>query len=747
MLPSLLVLLFAQVADARVLPAPVYAADEEELRSLYVDGALTEEDFELLVELLGDPVDINRARRNALYDLPGITASMARTIADDRKANGPFASVDALLRIDGMTADVVEQLRPFAEAMPVRTSSSPVRGSVKARTALHFAPEEPLTHDHPGATHDALQLGYGRAPNSYLQARLRYRRWLKVGFMGLAQDGVNALAWDPASRDFYASWGGPYLEFGKAYAQLQGDDKLLILGSYTAGFGLGLAFDSTNRTHPHGLYPDLMRSGTDRYTLRKGQMGVAGSLERLDLGGAWLDTTAFASSWRYDAYQYDVGVSGGELIDPMLEDEPSPRVWVQDRDGTWVKGGWLNLPNVYQESILGANSTLHVAQDQVEVGLTAYVGALDTSVVRGMEGPDDIVLRGGFPQAHTYGAVGLNGAWFPAFGEVRLEGAQSFTGGQAVLLKGLVDLPRHGEIETSLRHYGKDFDNPHARGLAAPDEYGGMRDRDEQGARIKLTYDPTLWLGTRLFGDIWRRPSSGATNLELYARVEYKPTDRFKLMLYADHKNRDLANNGRARVYGGDWTDYGEYGLDEPADFIDIRDDVDIIEGAGARNYAGTQVRWTPLRPLTLTATYKRIYTDTAYWYPGNDPGEFCEYWFQVGHYAWAKVKIKPSDSTVITLRGRYEDEDVRGAKGRRYTEGYLQVSQKLPKKIKLSLRGTLVYDMADPENAWRGTCESSGAPDLCGTCVCEDDDTAGDDAGTETRTQGYLWATVDWRF
>ena len=49
--------------------------------------------------------------------------------------------------------------------------------------------------------------------------------------------------------------------------------------------------------------------------------------------------------------------------------------------------------------------------------------------------------------------------------------------------------PLGGEIELSLRQYGTGFDNPHARGTAAADEYQGMRDRDERGVRVKGFYD------------------------------------------------------------------------------------------------------------------------------------------------------------------------------------------------------------------------------------------------------------------
>ncbi|MBN2799022.1 MAG: helix-hairpin-helix domain-containing protein [Deltaproteobacteria bacterium] len=742
--PLLSLLLVAPVASARVLPAAIYAENEDELRSLYADGVLTDEDFEVLVELLYDPVDLNTARAGELYDLPGLSMDLAKAIVTERKAAGPFSSIDDLLRVQGVTADVVEQLRPYAETLYVGDKVGKLQGQLTLRTGKDFAPVE--VPELASQSHDAAALGYARLPNSYLRGRFRYGKGVRAGVLALAQDGVNALAWSEASRDFTASWGSPYLELSKAYVQTAKDGREVILGSFTTGYGLGLTFDSTNRSLPHGLYPDLLLTGTTSFSPRKGQLGVGATLHRLDLGGSWADVSAFASLNRYDAYQYDVGVAGGEAIDPMLEDEPSPRVWVETADG-YKRGGWLTLPNLYQEAVFGGNATYHTAGDKVDVGLTAYMGSLNTAVVEGMDDPYAIVLRSGYPVEHTYGAVGLNGAWHHSLVDLYGEVAKSMTGGVGAMAKALVDLPK-GHTELYLRHFSTDFDNPHARGKAAPDEYGGMRDRDEQGVALKAVYYPTVWLSSRVFADLWRHPSTGVANMELYGHLQYKPTDRISALAFVDHKNRDLANNGRTRVYGGDWIDSSDYGLDDLGD-VDLspRDDTEITEGAGASNYFGGQLVYAPSHKVRLSAFYKRRYTDASYWYPAVDPDAFCEYWFQVGHYGWLKAQVSPTDSTTLTLRGRYEDEDVHGSKGNRVAEGYLALTQQLPKRLYLSTRATLIKNLDDPENAWKGTCESAGAPDLCGSCVCEESaDNLTTDAAPLT-TQGMFWVTLDWRF
>ena len=740
LLPVLLTLLALPQASARVYPAPIVVDNEDELRELYADGTLSEDDFEVLVELLNHPIDLNRARRAELYDLPGVSRELAEAIVADRRGKGPLGDPTDLLRVPGFDTDVLDQVFPFVEAIPVVRTADHLEGSVRLRSALELAPTEPIEGDHANKTHDARQLGYGRVPNSYLSARVRYHKWLRAGFLGLAQDNISGIAYDPASRDFYATWRAPQPELGKLYLHAERLRWEAIAGSYTAGFGLGLAFDTTSRTHPNGFYPDLNVSGTDKFSARKGLFGLGAQLRDQTLGSvATADLAAFASTWTYDVYQYDMGVSGGEQLDPLVAETDSPRIYVRTPDGDYYKAGYMRIPDAYRESLAGVNATVRF-MDSAQIGATAYMGHLDMTTIDGVEDPYDLMLRSGFPTERTYGAVGLYGSYELGLLELHAEGAKSLTGGAAFLVKGFLDL-NTGELEASVRHYGTTYDNPHARGLANADEYGGYRDRDEQGGRLKAKLEPIDWISIRLLGDVWERMSMGTWNAELYGRVEVKPHAAWSVVGFADHKNRDLSNNGRNREYGGEW------GIDEDADLGDVtyeEGSSSIIEGAGAKNYWGAQLRTDAIPRVQLTGLYKRSYTDAGYFYP--DPDAYCDYWYQVGHYAWAKVRVDPWDSTILTLRGKYEDEDVYGDQGGRYVEGYLQLTQKLPHKLKVGLRGTINHDLEDPESPFEAPCASAGAPDLCGSCIC-DESSVQDDLSTELDTEGLVQLTVEWRF
>ncbi len=52
--------------------------------------------------VLGLPLDLNRADERALGFVPGLSRRLARAVVEDRAANGPFPTVEALERVRGV---------------------------------------------------------------------------------------------------------------------------------------------------------------------------------------------------------------------------------------------------------------------------------------------------------------------------------------------------------------------------------------------------------------------------------------------------------------------------------------------------------------------------------------------------------------------------------------------------------------------------------------------------------------------
>ena len=62
----------------------------------------------------GGPVDINTAGLEELQTLSGIGPTLAQRIIDYREANGPFASVDELVKVKGIGEATLEKFRDGA---------------------------------------------------------------------------------------------------------------------------------------------------------------------------------------------------------------------------------------------------------------------------------------------------------------------------------------------------------------------------------------------------------------------------------------------------------------------------------------------------------------------------------------------------------------------------------------------------------------------------------------------------------
>ena len=62
---------------------------------------------------IAGPININDAGIDMLMSLPGIGEKTAQQIGTYRDANGPFKSVDELLKVKGIGPKVLEKIRPL----------------------------------------------------------------------------------------------------------------------------------------------------------------------------------------------------------------------------------------------------------------------------------------------------------------------------------------------------------------------------------------------------------------------------------------------------------------------------------------------------------------------------------------------------------------------------------------------------------------------------------------------------------
>ena len=105
----------------------------------------------------GERIDVDRASVRELERLPGVGPGLARKIAADREARGPFGSLTALDRVPGVGTRLLSRIGPAAafsgtaratpevsDAGPPGSTPPPIRGGSQPSIDLNTASETAL---------------------------------------------------------------------------------------------------------------------------------------------------------------------------------------------------------------------------------------------------------------------------------------------------------------------------------------------------------------------------------------------------------------------------------------------------------------------------------------------------------------------------------------------------------------------------------------------------------------------------
>lgn len=74
-------------------------------------------------------VDVNTASAQELQSVPGIDQTLAQNIVSYREANGPFASVDDLMKVSGMDQQKLDSIRNSITVGSASSGAAPMGGS------------------------------------------------------------------------------------------------------------------------------------------------------------------------------------------------------------------------------------------------------------------------------------------------------------------------------------------------------------------------------------------------------------------------------------------------------------------------------------------------------------------------------------------------------------------------------------------------------------------------------------------
>src|SRR5690606_20604280 len=214
--------------------------------------------LELLLDLQENPLAVNRATANELALVPAFSPLLAQAIARYREAHGPFGSLPALHRVEGVTADVYLLARPYlrigerlevAEARPPRFPSVPSLSEVTR--GLRYTGIQRVQRRLDlgrGYLGDDSTRAYAGSPERvYTRLQATYRRNVSVNV---------TLEKDPGER--FTFDGQPGYDYVSAHAGVFDLGRLdaLVVGDFAAEYGQGLVLW---RSSGFGKGPDATR--------------------------------------------------------------------------------------------------------------------------------------------------------------------------------------------------------------------------------------------------------------------------------------------------------------------------------------------------------------------------------------------------------------------------------------------------------------------------------------------------------
>ena len=671
-------------ASAREYDVRLVVSECGDLYEYEVSGDLMEDDFELLLALCHRPLNINRADRYMLYDLPGVTYELADRMVAARAEHGPFNSILDLGEVEGISQALLEEIEPFVSAendIAVEESGElPLTAEVQSgsvgRSGFNTSAATAVIDN---------RLEFNRLHQDYLQ--LKGMGAPHFSFGGLITNRERNIAYWDRSVGHLVSDGGPsnHVEVEKAYLSASYGAFSLVLGSFDVGFGEKVTFDTTGVTNPHGWREDRHFS-TDVNNARlrpdNSLFGAAMSFSGLDFDAGWLDMTAFASYEKEDIYQYyyrvqlDEYYEGGEDPDcpfGFSEGESSGCYTTGVYDSADLQASpyrYVSLMDAYAELLYGANATWNFG-DRARVGVTGYQAS--TEMLVASEANPVFAYHARIPREGKFGAIGLNAQM--GIGELEMSGeyAHSLSGGNALYLEGIYTPGKWMELVGGYRWYDRNYDNPYSRSPSASTVTLGLRQRNEQGGKLKATIKPIRGIRSVTSLETWYIPEwvkfdddakemvwgkLGQVDLRLDQRVDWDFTRKETVSLRVAYSDNDLERAGTRQIYQ---TPY------ENVDLSDLLAVQDAARGHGYKTKMELGLSTRRLKMLSLSARYRvqweqtreRIADDEVELAesaglpsPISDPSDPYRYFMGMEQYVTARATLRFSEGTRVVLNG-----------------------------------------------------------------------------------------------
>ena len=621
---------------------------DEDLLDLLSTQEIDASEYETLVELLADGVDLNTAERDEIYALPNLTYAEVDSILLYRDEAGSIDDPVVLVTADIVEARKLIAIAPFLYVSKADRSLFETTGQLNYRTT-YVAGDESV-------------------PSMLLGGRLSTFRNLNIGIITvLTRDRLSDVVYDPNRDALSANAPSAQVNVPKFWAEWKTKSLHVVAGTYRIGFGQRLTFDNTSQVVPNGIkldkaitYSQTLTSSCKESDAGEGELpctsadrssyqapdyrwtdrlrGVAIGLRHLEIGDGWMQAHGWISYQTRSIYQYEI-YDRGSCDDPRDDSDlcSAPSVYRRQDDllAPTSRFKTSTLPDMFNELLGGGNLTYYFSR-RAHIGVTGY-GADIQWLVQGMD--LDFQEWSRLPYGGPFGAVGLNGAWGIDFLDLAVEAARSFDGqpaggGWAAVARGTATWQKH-ELEAVLRYYEKNYANPFARPISAADEYDGLRARDEAGLRLK--YSSRIDdLHVRVETDFWGQLSDEAAKIRFKGRLDYDLDRWIRPGVWIEYQDKDLDGGGRLNTC-----------FETPFE----EEEGEPVPCTGEKIKIGAQVKLMPIWDMAITLKYEHRLLD--------DARDTFDSSLRQDSAAWFTVSYKPRTDIRLQGRVKYQFEDL----------------------------------------------------------------------------------------
>ena len=506
--------------------------------------------LELLESLRDTPLDVNTATAEELAQVPALGPIVAGAIVRFRAGRGPFASLPGLREVDGVTADVYLDARPYLSIGPAlaaptaRTPRFPAVPSVSTVIdGLRYSAIQRVQrrldlgagYDGP----DSTRTFQGSPERIYTRVQATYRRNVSVN-VTLEKDPGEAFRFDSASNTYgydYQSAHVALLDVGRIDA--------LVVGDYSAQFGQGVALW---RASGFGKGPDAIGG-----PVRSGR-GIRpyGSVDENNFfRGAALSVavvpnvyvSAFASRRQLDASVFTPDTT--DFGNPDLPTGAIDAVVTSlGADGLHRTDREIARKDALDEALVGGGAEVRLATSAVEgrAGVVATRSSFGVPLAAGTR-PDELFDFAGDQATVVSAYADAKTRLGLAFGEIArgAGGGLGAVGGLGIDLGGGADLLVVG------RSYDPDFTGLHGYPFGERNGVG----RNERGVYVGARVKPSASWTVNAYLDQYRFP---------FLRFnEPRPTRGVEALVHVEHRPRRYV-----RLYAQARTETRETGVDVP---------------------------------------------------------------------------------------------------------------------------------------------------------------------------------------